>query len=224
MSEVDRDLIHADIPQVETIDVVANGVDSDFFDAVPKKLPSNPTILFVGTFSWLPNRQAVIWLVEHIWPQIKKQLPHAKLKIVGFNPTENILSYNQIPDVTVDGGVKDIRQAYASSHALVAPVNWGKGTRYKILEAMATKTPVICTPLAVEGIKEVKDGYHVLLSDDTAGLANLTVKALTHQNLRLKLAANSYALVTKHYNWPSISLELDRIYQEIGGTKWPSLS
>lgn len=216
MSENDKDYILHESPEIKTIDVVANGVDVAYFNQIKKTLPPEPTILFVGTFNWLPNRQAVVYLVEKIWPHIKKASSKAKLRIVGFKPTPEIKAYGSLPDVTVDGNVEDIRTAYAKAHVLCAPVNWGKGTRYKILEAMATRTPIVATPLAVEGIAGIEVGRHVLVGDTPKQLASLTLKAINDRHLQEKLATNSYNLVEKSYTWPAISQDLNRVYQELG--------
>lgn len=216
MSRNDRDYILKENPAVKDIDVVANGVDTDHFDKVKKKLPSKPTILFVGTFYWLPNVQAVNYLVNEVWPIIRRKLPQAHLHIVGFRPTAEIQSYNQLPHVKVSGSVKDIRQPYARAHVLLAPVKWGKGTRYKILEAMATKTPIVATALAVEGIEGLEINKHVLIGETPEELADATIKVLTDPQLQSSLARNSYRLVTKNYNWQAISKDLDRLYSEVG--------
>ena len=92
MSDNDREYILKESPAVKHVDVVANGVDTDYFDAVKKKLPTKPTILFVGTFYWLPNVQAVKYLVKQVWPIIHRKLPEAHLHIVGFRPTAEIQS------------------------------------------------------------------------------------------------------------------------------------
>lgn len=216
MSQEDKDFIKRVVPQIKHIDVVANGVDIKFFNQVPKKLPKNPTILFVGTFSWLPNVHAVTYLVEKVWPLIQAKLPEAHLHIVGFQPTDKVKAFNQLNNVKVSGSVKDIRTAYAKAHVLVAPVRWGKGTRYKILEAMATKTPIVATKLAVEGINGIKDGHNVLIGDSHQDIADLTIKTLTLKKLQQKLSQNAYQLVSHQYNWTVISKQLDRVYQELG--------
>lgn len=216
MSDDDKSFIAQEAPEVGAIEVVANGVDASHFDDMERKEPAVPTALFVGTFSWLPNVQAVTYLVEEVWPHILKQIPEARLKIVGFSPTEKVQSFDALSSVTVSGSIPDIRDAYASSTVLVAPVRWGKGTRYKILEAMATKTPIVATSIAVEGITGVKDGVHVLLGEDAEALANQAVKVMKDHDLRARMAKKSYELVTKAYNWRAISEHLDRVYQEIG--------
>ncbi len=216
MSPNDREYILEENPKIKQVDVVANGVDTDYFDAVPKRLPSKPTILFVGTFYWLPNVQAVNYLVKEIWPIIREKLPQAHLHIVGFRPTPEIQSYNKLPHVKVSGSIKDIRTAYSGAHALLAPVMWGKGTRYKILEAMATKTPIVATPLAVEGIEGLQIDTHVVIGNSPEELANATIKTLLDKKFQQQLANNSYQLVTKHYNWQAISKDLDRLYSVVG--------
>jgi glycosyltransferase involved in cell wall biosynthesis len=216
MSPNDRDYILEENPEVKHVDVVANGVDIDYFDAVPKKLPSKPTILFVGTFYWLPNVQAVNYLVKEIWPIIRQKLPQAHLHIVGFRPTPEIQSYQRLPHVKVSGSIKDIREAYAKAHVLLAPVMWGKGTRYKILEAMATKTPIVATPLAVEGIEGLIPGQQVRISESAEALADETIAVLKNVTLQRNLASKSYRLVNDRYNWQTISKELDRLYSEVG--------
>lgn len=216
MSEGDKHAIQDDLKQKLPIDVVANGVDTDFFIKTNKEnLPKNPTVLFVGTFKWLPNIDAVELLVEKVWPHVIKNLPQAKLLIVGFSPNDKILEYGKDPSITVRGDVKDIREAYEGAHALLAPIRSGKGTRYKILEAMATSTPIVATHLAVEGIG-IKNGTHALMADKPKDLAQLTVKVLSDQKLHQKLAENSYKLVTNNFNWQAISKDLDRVYSEVG--------
>jgi glycosyltransferase involved in cell wall biosynthesis len=216
MSEGDKQAIQNQLQQKLPIDVVANGVDTDFFVKTNKNnLPKDPTVLFVGTFKWLPNIDAVEFLVEKVWPHVIKSLPQAKLLIVGFSPNNKILDYGKDPSITVRGDVKDIRDAYSQAHALLAPIRSGKGTRYKILEAMATSTPIVATNLAVEGIG-IKNGTHALMADKPEELAKLTVKVLSNPALHQKLAQNSYKLVTQNFNWKAISKDLDRVYSEVG--------
>lgn len=213
MSEEDKQFIERELRVPTNTSVVANGVDLEFFSAVKKKLPTNPTVLFVGTFKWLPNIEAVEELVHQIWPLIKQKLPRALLKIVGFSPTPKIKGYAADPSISVLGGIEDIRDAFASSHILLAPIRSGKGTRYKVLEAMITATPVVATTLAVEGL-ELKNGQEVLIADTSTDLANAAVKLLQDPKLQSKLGAAGRAVVRRGYSWDTIAKELDLVYKE----------
>lgn len=214
MSREDRDFIRNLAPKLQ-VDVVANGVDIEYFAKTKKQKPTSPTVLFVGQFKWLPNRDATKFLVEEIWPKIKSRIIGAKLWIVGRNPPDDIINYRS-DDIRVDGGVEDIRLAYGSASVLLAPIRNGRGTKYKILEAMATQTPIVGTKLAIEGIN-IQAGVHALISQTAEDLASQTVKVLTSPALGQKLATAAYGLVARDYNWQRISEKLDQVYQEVGG-------
>lgn len=213
MSEEDKRFIKSIAPGVKNIDVVANGVDTSWFNQVKKDLPPNPTILFVGTFNWLPNSEAVQFLVEKVWPLIKSHLPAARLWIVGNAPTSKVRSYEKNDEsITVSGQIPDIRTAYSRAHILLAPVFSGKGTRYKILEAFATGTPAVATSLAVEGLG-ITPGQHAIVANTARDLAHAVTHVLSDAQLQNKLAQNGRKFVTENYDWKKISQKLDRIYQ-----------
>jgi glycosyltransferase involved in cell wall biosynthesis len=216
MSEDDKNFIKSVAPSVKNIDVVANGVDLKWFDQVKKNLPQNPTILFVGTFKWLPNSEAVEFLVEKVWPLVKEKLKNARLLIVGNSPTAKVYSYEK-KDLTIKviGGIPDIRDAYAGAHILLAPVFSGKGTRYKILEAMATGTPAIGTSIALEGLG-ITPGKQAIVANSAADMAKEVIRVISDTKLRDSLAANGKQFVTKNYEWKNISAKLDQIYREVG--------
>lgn len=219
MSEDDKNFIAKQIGQIDKIDVVSNGVDTDWFQEKKKNLPKDPTLLSVGTFNWLPNVEAVKFLVDEVWPTVKKEMSKAKLWIVGNAPTPEIFDYQKKdPSITVTGGILDIRDAFNGAHILMAPVFSGKGTRYKILEAMASHTPIIATDIAVEGLR-VKNNEHVLTSNSGEGIAKLAIKLLKDKKLQNKLAANGFKFVKENYDWQQISVKLDNIYKEIGKKK-----
>jgi glycosyltransferase involved in cell wall biosynthesis len=214
MSEDDRQFISKVIPEKDKdkIEVVSNGVDVQWFTEKKRKVPAEPTVLSVGTFNWLPNVEAVNFLVRKIWPLIKNKLPQTKLWIVGNAPTREVFEYQKKDSsITITGGIPDIRDAFTNAHVLVAPVFSGKGTRYKILEAMAAGTPIVATDIAVEGLN-VKHGVHVLTSNTAEGLAELTLEVLQNPDLQDKLAKNGKEFVRSQYDWRYIGEKLDRIY------------
>lgn len=219
MSGEDKEYISKRVPEVGQIDVVENGVDIPFFLEVKKQLTKDFIVLFVGTFKWLPNVEAVEYLVKEVWNRVRDSIKGASLWIVGNSPTPHIISFmDNDPSIQVKGRVSDIRDAYKHANVLLAPVWSGKGTRYKILEAMATETPVVATSLAVEGLG-VEPGVHALVADDANGLADYTIQLSQDLKLANKLAKNGLELVKKKYNWAAISQKLDKIYNEVGNNQ-----
>lgn len=218
MSEEDKKFIAAEIGDKKKIEVVENGVDTAWFAEKKRQEPEQPTLLSVGTFKWLPNIEAVTFLVEKVWPLIKKKIPNCKLWIVGASPTDQILTFSRTDSsITVTGNIPDIRDAFTQSHLLAAPVFSGKGTRYKILEALATETPVVATQTAVEGLG-VENNKHVSISNTAEKMAAAMVELLKSKEKRKSLAQNGKKYVTEHFDWKMISQKLDIIYQRIGKT------
>ncbi|OGJ16610.1 MAG: hypothetical protein A2632_00925 [Candidatus Pacebacteria bacterium RIFCSPHIGHO2_01_FULL_46_16] len=218
MSEQDKEFIKRTTQVQNDIAVVANGVDADWFSEKPKVAHKHPTVLFVGTFKWLPNREAVRFLVHEIWPHIVAVLPTARLHIVGNAPTNEIRNFEHgYPNIIVKSKVYDIRDAFAVADVLLAPVFSGKGTRYKVLEAMASGTPLVATPTAVEGL-HLQESTHVLIGRTGQELATKTLQLLHSASLRNRLAQASKKFVQIHYDWQSISSQLDIIYRRIGAS------
>ena len=216
MSEDDKRYISNEIKESKKIEVVANGVDTKWFEEVKKTKHEYPTLLSVGTFKWLPNVEAVEFLVKKVWPLIKKELPTAKLWIVGNAPTENVYQYEKRdPSIKVIGRIPDIRNAFSGADVLMAPVFSGKGTRYKVLEAMASETPIVSTSTAVEGLS-VKNSVHVMIDDTEQGMANLAIELLNNPKKRETMAQYGKKFVKDNYDWSLISNKLDIIYKRIG--------
>ncbi|MFZ1721952.1 MAG: glycosyltransferase family 4 protein, partial [Microgenomates group bacterium] len=218
MSDEDKTYIQNYVSNPKKVEVVANGVDTMWFNEKSQKNVNKPTVLFVGTFKWLPNVEAVTFLAEKIWPAIRERIKDAQLWIVGNAPTAKVLSYQNIPGIKVTGTIPDIRDAFSGSDLLIAPVLSGKGTRYKVLEAMASGTPIVATHTAVEGL-DVTNSVHAMIADEPQQLAEQVVTLLENNQLRKKLADNGRAFVKKRYDWSLIADELDSIYKKFRLTR-----
>lgn len=216
MSEQDESFVLKHLSQNIPTSVVENGVDTEWFSQVPRHESTHPTVLFVGTFRWLPNQEAVRILVRTIWPLVKQRMPQARLAIVGAAPTAEVLSFAQDdPSISVSGNIPDIRQAFATSHVLAAPVWSGKGTRYKVLEALAAGTPVVATTTAVEGLT-ITSGKQAIVVDDTAQFAAAILDLLKNEDQRDRLRAAGRTFVQEQFDWNLIAHKLDEIYRHIG--------
>lgn len=216
MSDADRELMRSRINGLE-VSIVPNGVDTRVFTFTKRELTFSPIILFVGNFKWLQNKEAVIDLAHNIWPTIAKKLPQAKLWIVGRYPTPDIIRLKS-ERIEVSDKIEQINSAYEKSQVLLAPIYGPGGTRYKILEAMASGLPVVTTPQGIEGLG-AKDYHQALVRRTASELAQATIKVLTNVALYNMLAENANQLVRKIYNWEVIADSLDQVYEEVAHEK-----
>lgn len=214
MSEADKSEMQKLVPGLN-VDTVPNGIDEEHFKIGKNGRPNSPTILYVGNFKWLQNREALSLLVNNLWPMVKRQIKTVKLWIVGMGITKEI-SELATGDVKVSEGIPDIRTAYENSDVLVAPIKGPGGTRLKIIEAMASGLPVVTTKVGMEGLDAI-DGKHALISETEDGLVESTVKILEDKKLAEKIAKEARLLVTEKYTWRESAKELDSIYRKVAG-------
>lgn len=212
MSGADKAEMNNLVPEL-TVDIVPNGIDENYFNMKKQTDNLTPTILYVGNFKWLQNREALSLLVNELWPEIKKQIKDCKLWIVGMGITKEIARLESA-DVKISEGIPDIREAYKNSDVLLAPIRGPGGTRLKILEAMASGLPVVTTQVGIEGLEAV-EGKHVLISDSNEGLVKETVNVLKSKVLAKNLALAARKLVESKYTWGESARFLDLIYRRV---------
>jgi glycosyltransferase involved in cell wall biosynthesis len=135
--------------RLENIHVVPNSVT---FPARVDMLPKAQNLLFIGSFTYLPNVRAVEILMASVWPAIHAQLPEARLLIVGNGSRELGARYPAAVGVEWLGFIRDLAGLYRDVRIAVCPITMGGGTRIKIIEAAAYGRPVVSTTIGAEGL------------------------------------------------------------------------
>lgn len=212
MSDEDRKIMVSELPQLD-VDIVPNGVDSEYFGTPVAKRSKERIILYLGNFTWLQNREAVDVLVRRIWPIIKKSLNETKLWIIGKS-AKSFFSNLSSKDIRI-GEVKDVREVYQKASLLVAPIYGEGGTRYKNLESFASELPVVTTSIGIRGI-EARDGEQVIIRDNPENIAKAAVELLNNSDLYEKIAKEARVMVTEKYDWDPIAKKLSGIYEDLG--------
>jgi glycosyltransferase involved in cell wall biosynthesis len=157
-------------------------------------LPADSMLLFVGTFDWPPNAQAVEFFVRSCWPQIKAAVPGARFLAVGSHPEVVPEGIRSAAGVEFTGFVPDIEVVYGRARIVVCPVLSGGGTRVKLVEAATFGKPIVSTHLGAEGL-DFEDGRHALLRSNESSFADACI-ALLMDDARceqLAVSAHEYA-------------------------------
>ena len=151
-------------------------------------------ILHLGAMDWTPNQQGVMWLLDHVWPLVRKQHEEAQLDLAGRHMPEELVSMPE-RGVNVLGEVDDAASTYDTACAVVVPLHAGSGMRIKLAEALAAGRPVVTTSKGMEGL-DLQDGVHVLVADTSEAMSDALVRVLTDADLALQLgqAGRQWAL------------------------------
>jgi polysaccharide biosynthesis protein PslH len=196
--------------------VVPNGIDVLRYEAAcgrswQRPEGVNPTaklILFPAIFSYKPNVLAAFFLISEFFPRLASVFPDCQLLLAGDRPTpEMIAEARREPHIVVTGGVPDMRPYFAASSAMVVPLFQGGGTRFKILEAFASKVPVISTAKGAEGLA-VQEETHLLLAETAAEFVDAIQRLWTNDCLAKQLAGNGLELVKQSYSAPVVSRQI----------------
>lgn len=186
--------------------VVPNGVDPEYYAPLPD--PNEPALTYIGSLDWRPNQDAVRWLLESIWPLVRREIACASLSIVGRKPPEWMRQLCNQAGVSLDADVADIRPYLGAASLVVVPLRIAGGSRLKILEAMATGRCVVSTSIGAEGLDAVH-GRDIVIADDPARFAHECVTLLKDPIRRAALARSARSLVELGYSWRRISRSLE---------------
>jgi len=211
ITKKDEKLIKQMNPKAKTA-VITSGVDTSYFS--PIEIEEEPySITSVASMDWLPNIESILWFHNRILPQVKEEIPQAKLYIVGKNPPSCIRKLKN-EDVVVTGFVEDIRNYIAKCQVFIVPLRTGSGMRIKILTALAMRKAIVSTSVGCEGI-EIIDGKNILIADAPEDFAQKIVRLLNSKEERRNLGKEGLKLVKDKYQWERIAEQIEEEYKKI---------
>jgi glycosyltransferase involved in cell wall biosynthesis len=200
------------------IDVVENGVDARYFQPqAARRAPGR--LLFLGSLDWRPNLDGVRLLLERVFPAVRAAEPSATLCLVGRNPPESLRRQAAaIPGVELHASVPDVRPFLARCGVLAVPLRIGGGSRLKILEALASGTPVVSTRVGAEGLC-LDPGRHLTVVEGIDDLAPALLAAVHRPADALAQAARGRQRVLERYDWDTLAEQMERVWLDCVGDK-----
>ena len=106
-------------------------------------------LIYCGSYLFKPNRDAIDYLNTQIMPKLIKKIPNIKLLLTGGGFTK---SYPWL----INKGIVSKNNLYNyiyHSKLMCVPLNFGSGTRIKIIESLSIGAIVLSTKKGIEGIK-----------------------------------------------------------------------
>ena len=170
---------------VRTIHVPADGVPT---------FQERQGFSFIGYGGHPPNVDSAHYIVEAIWPEIRRLFSEAKLYVYGFKLPKSVQAlHDEAAGIIVRGFVEDHRKAIGGSRVMLAPLRFGAGVKGKIGEALAVGTPVVTTPVGAEGMDP--SGRALLIGTEVSELARRAVEVYRDEALWRDVSARGLQVI-----------------------------
>ena len=198
--------------KLDNLAVVALGIDSGEYLPVPESAKTYD-LIFTGNFSHAPNEDAVLYFCKEVLPLIKEKIPGVNFLVAGEAPSLAIKDLSRIDQqITVSGYVEDLKNLYAQSRVFIAPIRYGTGMRFKILEALALQNAVVTTSVGARGI-EAKDIMRI--ADSKQEFAAAVIELLKDDRRQRELSARGRQAIRDYYDWGSLLDKYEDIYRTL---------
>jgi glycosyltransferase involved in cell wall biosynthesis len=165
-----------------------------------KRTSTQTEILFVGSFFYYPNVDAVLYFCRHVLPLIQeKKGDRVSFRVIGMGTARELECVKEQPGVHLAGFQEDLTPFYTNAAVVVVPLRAGAGTRLKILEAFAHGRPVVSTSIGAEGL-EVTDRKDILLADSPSAFAQACIDLMDQPKLAAKICEAAACLHRDRYS------------------------
>lgn len=196
---------------LDEVSSIPTGVDVASFTPPAAGAPARSGLVFVGSMDWLPNIDGMRFFCEKVLPLIRQRQPDCRVSIVGREPTREIRAFaERDPLIEVTGTVPDVKPHLWRSAVSIVPLRIGGGTRMKIYEAMAAKTPVVSTTIGAEGLS-IHPPEDIRIADTPEDFAAQCLHLLANPDAREHQAEAAWNLVATRFGWESVAREFEAI-------------
>jgi glycosyltransferase involved in cell wall biosynthesis len=195
-------------------EVVENGVDTAYFRPHRDVDRDPANVLFLGSLDWRPNLDGVQLLLDDIFPAVRALVPDATLTLVGRHPPDWLRAKAKaVPGMSLFADVPDVRPFLARCGMLAVPLRIGGGSRLKILEALASATPVVSTKVGAEGLR-LDAGRDLVVTDGPEGMAEAIVQGIRRPEELAETAESGRRAVVAAYDWGPLADKLERVWED----------
>ena len=199
--------------------VIPNGINISNYEK-PKnlsisKLKKN-TILFIGRVN---EKRKGLTLLLNSYQYILKYIHNVKLLVAGTGKlsTKQINLIQKYKNIKFLGTISEKKKLklFFTSSVYVAPQIFGESFGIVLLEAFASKIPVVAS--AISAFIDVTDGgkmAKLFAVNDKKHLAKKVIDVLKLENETNEIVNNAYKYVQK-YDWSKVCKKIEKVYKSL---------
>lgn len=180
-------------------------------------------VVFIGGFQHPPNIDAAHWLLDEIWPRVrrlvaKRGLDPITVKIAGSNMPD-WLARRDDAGVKVLGFVADLDALFGAARLSIAPLRYGAGLKGKLATSLSYGVPTVGTDVTFEGMPQ-EDLERIRVCAKTADeLAQSIVDLYCDETRWQAFAEAGPAYVARHFSVDVLTPRVEELLDRTGARK-----
>jgi glycosyltransferase involved in cell wall biosynthesis len=169
-----------------------------------------------GNLGYFVNRDAVVWWLAEVWPQLAVARPEVRLVVAGDRPGRAVTRAVERagPRVELVAAPSDLSGVLERAAAALAPLRCGAGVPVKILEAWAAGVPVVASPWAAAGAA-AQPGHELLVADRPDDWVAAVGALLDDRGLCARLAGAGRARLALDCSRAVVQSQLDQAFPAV---------
>ncbi len=195
------------------IDIVPVGINLEQYRPDYSKTEV-PTLFFLGSLDWLPNREGIEWFLENFHKDIESGELPVKFYVAGNDIPERFDDYEVMGKIFIPGEVDDALEFVNSKSIMIVPLLSSGGVRVKIVEGMAMEKCIISTSLGAEGIK-FTDGENILIANSYDAFYDAIQRCIVDEEYCRKIGLNARKLVEEQHDINVVTNKLVILYNKL---------
>lgn len=200
------------IDATKKVQTCLTGINLNTYTFISKPKKTN-TVFHFASMDWMPNIEAVDWLLKDVWQEVLKVLPDAKLILAGRGMPDKFKKLND-HSISIIENVESSKELYETYDIMLVPLWSGSGLRIKLVEGLAYGKAIVTTSIGAEGIP-YKNGLDVLIADTKNEFAKAIITLLSDASKKETVQKNARVLAETHFDYKVLAKELMYFYENL---------
>ncbi|TMC47865.1 MAG: glycosyltransferase [Chloroflexi bacterium] len=198
------------------VSIVPNCIPVDHFRRDAGRAPV-PTVVMTASFQYPPNQAAAHHLLADIFPRVREAVPDAELVLVGQGMQRRLRAeVHACPGARATGAVADVRPELHRAWVSVAPLWEGSGSPLKVLEALASRVPVVVASRVAAAL-EMDADQGVVSAGGAGDFAARVIELLRDPERGERLATAGLAVVRERFDRLPAAAAHEAVWESLAG-------
>lgn len=176
-------------------------------------IPEAKSLFHLGALNWIPNQEAVQWLLTDIFQKLISIRSDFTIHIAGKHTPEHFYQYSNA-NIVVLGEIDNAVDFINSKSIMLVPLLSGSGMRLKIVEGMSLGKAIISTSVGAEGIRYTNQ-ENIIIANTTDEFVTAIQDLLDHPEKIKHIGLAAKKLIEEEYDNKHIVGKLNDFYKEV---------